>query len=264
MLRFYFEAARAIFRRQLIYRWANIAGLLTNTFFCIIFSFVVIALYHARPVVANYHVNDTLRYTWLVQSLIMVVSPFAWLELMQSIRTGDVVTDLSKPCDFCWYWFSREWGHSLYYLLYRGVPVYAAGMLLFGIGIPTSFTGWLAFVVFLPVSISLGIVFRFLYNVIAFWIIEARATVAFSVTIALFLTGSYIPVPFLPAWLRNLVPWLPFNGFMNLPVEMLLSEKLNGALLWQAGMQVIWLIVLVCIARMLTAAATRRVVVQGG
>jgi ABC-2 type transport system permease protein len=61
-----------------MYRWANIAGLLTNTFFCIIFSFVIIALYHTRPVVASYNVHDTLRYTWLVQSLIMAVSPFAW------------------------------------------------------------------------------------------------------------------------------------------------------------------------------------------
>jgi ABC-2 type transport system permease protein len=264
VLRFYFEAARAIFRRQLMYRWANIAGLLTNTFFCIIFSSVVIALYHARPVVADYHVRDTLRYTWLVQSLIMVVSPFSWIELMQSIRTGDVVTDLSKPCDFCWYWFSREWGHSLYYLLYRGIPVYVAGMLLFGIGLPTSFSSWLAFVAFLPVSISLGIVFRFLYNVVAFWIIEARAMVSFSVNTALFLTGSFMPVPFFPAWLRNLIPWLPFNGFMNLPVEMLLSGTPGGVLWLQGGIQVIWLIVLVCIARMLTAAATRRVVVQGG
>jgi viologen exporter family transport system permease protein len=37
MLRFYFEVARTAYRRQLIYRWANLAGLLTNIFFGAIF-----------------------------------------------------------------------------------------------------------------------------------------------------------------------------------------------------------------------------------
>ena len=53
MLRFYIEVARTAFRRQLIYRWANLAGLLTNTFFGAVFSYVIIALYSARPVVAH-------------------------------------------------------------------------------------------------------------------------------------------------------------------------------------------------------------------
>ncbi len=79
MLRFYVEVARTAFRRQLIYRWANLAGLLTNAFFSSVFSYVIIALYHARPVIAGYNVNDTLRYTWVVQAMIMAVLPFGWL-----------------------------------------------------------------------------------------------------------------------------------------------------------------------------------------
>lgn len=80
MLRFYFEVARTAYRRQLIYRWANLAGLLTNIFFGAIFSYVIIALYHARPVVTGYNVQDALRYTWLVQAMIMVVLPFGWID----------------------------------------------------------------------------------------------------------------------------------------------------------------------------------------
>ena len=45
MLRFYFEVARTAFRRQLIYRWANLAGLLTNVFWG-----VIMELRHYRPV----------------------------------------------------------------------------------------------------------------------------------------------------------------------------------------------------------------------
>ena len=56
--------------------------------------------------------EDALRYIWLVQALIMVVVPFGWTDLMLTIRSGDVVSDLTKPCDFYWYWFSREVGRD--------------------------------------------------------------------------------------------------------------------------------------------------------
>ncbi len=264
MLRFYTEVARATFRRQVIYRWANIAGLLTNIFFGSIFSYVIIALYHARAMVAGYAVQDTLRYTWMVQSLIMVITQFSWYELMMTIRSGDVVNDLSKPCDFCWYWFSREIGRSTYYLIYRGFPTYIAGMLLFGFGVPGDWRRWLIFGLILPLSVLLGIVYRFLYNIVAFWLVEARAVATLAVNLALFMTGSFIPIPFFPSWLRALSAWLPFNGLMNLPVEIVLGKVTGGVLWFNLGAQVCWLFVLVLIARAFTTAAARRVIVQGG
>jgi ABC-2 type transport system permease protein len=264
MLRFYLEVARTTFRRQVIYRWANIAGLLTNIFFGSIFSYVIIALYHARSSVTGYVALDILRYTWLVQAMVMVVTQFSWFELMMTIRSGDVVSDLSKPCDFCWYWFSREVGRSAYYLVYRAIPTYIAGALLFGLGAPGGWQNWLMYGLMLPLSVLLGIGYRFLYNIVAFWMVEARAMVVLAANLALFFTGSFIPIPFFPAWLRVLTEWLPFNGLMNLPVEILLG-KIAGSTMWlDIGIQVCWVIVFVLSARMLTRMATQHVIVQGG
>ncbi len=136
MLQFYVEVARTAFRRQLIYNWANLAGLLTNIVFGAIFSYVMIALYQVKHLAGGYDLNDALRYVWLVQALVMIVLTFGWYDLMLTIRSGEIVSDLSKPCDFYWYWFSREMGRSVYYLLFRGLPTYLAGMLLFRFGAP--------------------------------------------------------------------------------------------------------------------------------
>lgn len=264
MLRFYFEVAGTAFRRQIVYRWANLAGLCTNIFFALIVSYIIIALYNARPVVAGYDVHDTLRYTWMMQAILMVVLPFGFTDLMQTIRTGDVVTDLSKPCNFYLYWFSREMGKNVYYAIFRGLPTYLAGMLIFNLGVPLTWQSWLAFGWILPFGAMLGIAYRFLYNLVAFWIIEARSVVTFALTIAQFLTGSYIPLPLLPGWLQAIVNWLPFRGFMDLPVEVFLG-KISGSSLWlEFGRQVGWLIVLTCLVQWLTQLARQRVVVQGG
>lgn len=264
MLPFYFEVARTAFRRQLIYRWANLAGLLTNIFFGSIFSYVIIALFHARPVVAGYDVRDTLRYTWLIQSMVMIVLTFGWYDMMLTIRSGAVIADLSKQCDFYWYWFSREAGRSVYYLFYRGLPTYMAGMLLFGIGAPLDWHYWLAFPVSLALGAALGIAYRMLYNSIAFWLLEARAMGTMCVVVALFFTGSYIPLPFFPRGLLPIIEWLPFNALINVPVEILLGKVTGSALLFGLARQALWVVAVTLLVRAVIALAAKRVIVQGG
>jgi ABC-2 type transport system permease protein len=264
MLRFYLEVARTAFRRQLVYRWANLAGLATNIFFGVIVSYIYIALFQARGEVNGYTLHETLRYIWLVQALIMVVLPFGWFDLMLTIRTGEVVSDLSKPSDFFWYWFSRESGRNLYYLLFRCVPTYLAGMLLFGIGAPTSADRWLVFGVSLLIAAALGVAYRFLYNIAAFWIVEARAAGGFAQVIALFFGGSYIPLVFLPLWLRAINAFLPFSPMFNIPAQVFNGALTGAQLALALSSQVIWVVVFILLARTVTARALSRVVIQGG
>ncbi len=264
MFRFYVEVARSAFRRQLIYRWANLAGLLTNIFFGVIFSYVIIALYQHRPAAAGYSVRDTLRYVWLVQSMTMVVLTFGWYDLMLTIRTGAVISDLSKPCDFYWYWFSREFGRNLYFLLYRGIPTYLAGMLLFGLGLPGNWSNWCLFIVSLLLGATIGFAYRFLYNIVAFWFLEARSIGGLATIIALFFTGSYVPLAFFPPWLLGMAHWLPFYGLMNVPAEIVLGKiPLTGVAL-ELSRQVLWVIIMTLGVRLVTKLAARRVIVQGG
>ena len=268
MLRFYLEVARTAFRRQLVYRWANLAGLATNIFFGVIVSYVYIALFQAngqaRAEVNGFTLHDTLSYIWLVQALIMVVLPFGWFDLMLTIRTGEVVSDLSKPSDFFWYWFSRESGRNVYYLLFRCIPTYLAGMLLFGIGAPTTWDRWLTFGVSLFFAAALGVAYRFHYNILAFWVVEARAAGGFAQVIALFFGGSYVPVVFFPLWLRAANAFLPFSPMFNVPAQIFTGSLTGTTLALALASQVIWVVILILLARVITARALSRVVIQGG
>jgi ABC-2 type transport system permease protein len=183
---------------------------------------------------------------------------------MLTIRTGEVVTDLNKPCNFFLYWFSRESGRSFYYFFWRGLPTYLVGWLIFG----TEFgAGWLALVGFLGCLIlgaMSGIAFRVLLNLVAFWLLEARAVITLGLTMAQFFTGNFFPAAFFPAWLYALASWLPFNGMINAPAQIFLGKLSGGPLLAVLALQMGWLIVLIIVVLLLTAIATRRVVVQGG
>ncbi len=264
MLRFYVEVARTAYRRQVIYRWANLAGLLTNIVFGMIFSYVMIALYQVRSSAGGYDLTDALRYVWLVQSMVMIVMTFGWYDLMLTIRSGEVISDLSKPCDFYWYWFSREIGRSCYYLLYRGVPTYLAGMLLFRFGAPLDVLAWPIFLLSLSLGAMTGIAYRILFNIAAFWIIEARALGTLATVVALVFTGNYVPLPFFPGWLRAIADWLPFSGMMSVPAQVFLGKLIGVDLLLVTLRQIGWLVLFIVLVRFVTIRAARRVVIQGG
>lgn len=264
MLRFYFAVACTAYRRQLIYRWANFAGLFTNIFFGIIISSVMVALYQNRPVTAGYNLREVLSYIWMTQALIMVVLPFNWVDLMLTIRTGEIVTDLNKPCDFFCYWCSRELGRSVYYFCFRALPIYLAGFLLYGVEYGTGWLSLPAFLLCLALGTVTGVVFRVLLNLTAFWLLEARSVITLGTTVAQFFTGNYIPVAFFPGWLYALASWLPFFGMMNAPSQVFVG-KLAGMAYWsELAVQLAWLLLLIVVVRLIMAVATRRVVVQGG
>lgn len=60
---------------------------------------------------AGFTLQDAISYTWVTQSLISVGA--GWLvsrDLMNTIRSGDVITDLSRPWSFYGYWLSQSLG----------------------------------------------------------------------------------------------------------------------------------------------------------
>ncbi len=97
-----------------------------------------IAIYGAGGSVAGFSLSDAISYSWVTQSLISIGA--GWIiarELMQSIRTGDVVTDLARPWNFYGYWLSQSLGECGFNLLLRGSITYLIGALYFRAHIPT-------------------------------------------------------------------------------------------------------------------------------
>jgi ABC-2 type transport system permease protein len=82
--------------------------------------------------------------------------------------------------------------------------------------------------------------------------------------VALFFTGSYLPIAFFPPLLRTLIEWSPFSGLMNVPAELFVGKLAGSDLALALAQQVLWLVALTLIARGLTRLATRRIISQGG
>ena len=263
-MRLYVEVARRAFARYLTYRAANVSGVITNAFFGVMISYVFIAAYEGRGVEAGWTKGDALTFVWVGQALLMPVYVFAWWEIALTIRSGDIVSDLSKPFDYYAFWLSQDYGRALYHSLFRGIPTLTAGWLLFDIQVPGGVDRWLAFLLSVVLAIWISFGLRFLANVASFWLLDYRGAGMALLFANVFFSGLLVPLVYWPDAVRGIVGWLPFAGLVQAPVDVYLGHAagadLAGVLLLQAG----WALVLLLACRLLLVLAVRRVVVQGG
>jgi ABC-2 type transport system permease protein len=263
-VRLYYEIARRAFRRALVYRGAYVAGILTNAGFGVLRSFVFIAVYAQGAAASGMTLQEALSYTWATQALISIGA--GWIfgtDLMQSIRTGDVVTDLLRPWSFYGYWAARTLGERLFNLLVRGTLTYLIGVLYFGALVPDAATT-LAFALTITLALIVSFAFSFLVSLSAFWLID-NSGIVFCANIVLgFFSGFLLPLEFFPAPLAALARALPFQAITHAPVSALLGRLDGPALLATVLNQAGWALVLIAVGLLGLRAAERKLVVQGG
>ncbi len=263
-MRLYWEVAKRACQRQLAYRAANLNGLVTNICFGYLRAVVFVAVFQNQTTVAGYDVGQTITYTWLTQALIMVVALWNWWDVEQTIRTGDVVSDLAKPFSYLGFWLARDYGRAYYFVLFRAAPILLVGQLTYGVSWPTSPWTWLAFAISVVLAIATSFAWRFALNLSAFWTTDTRGLGNLATSVILVLSGFAVPLPFFPSAVRDVLTLLPFAGIIQVPCDVFLGRLAGPDLLLAVARQALWTIALLAGAQLLVGRATRRVVVQGG
>jgi ABC-2 type transport system permease protein len=263
-MRLYWEVAKRAFQRQLAYRTANLAGLTTNAFFGYVRAAVLLAAFAGRGAVAGYDAAQIVTFTWVTQALIMVVNLWGGIGVGETIATGAVVSDLSKPFSFLGYWLSRECGRAAYFLVFRCAPILLVGQVIHGLRWPQHPTTWLVLALSLALAITVSFCWGFMIELTGFWTLQTKGLRQLALGFLMFFSGFVIPIPLFPEWLQTVAYALPFATITQVPCDVFL-ERLDAAGTARAlGSQIIWAAVMLAATQLLVAVATRRVVTQGG
>jgi ABC-2 type transport system permease protein len=263
-MRLYWEVARRALQRQLAYRTENLAGLVTNSFFGYLRAAFLLAVFQVTNNLAGYDAEAAVTYAWITQAMIMIVALWGWWDVEQTIRTGDVVSDLSKPFSYLGFWLARFLGRSLYFFVFRGAPIMLCGQVLFGLHWPSSVGAWIAFMLSTVLAVVVSFGWRFLLNMSAFWTTDARGLGGLAEGVAMFMGGFVLPVRLFPDWLQPIALALPWTAIVQVPADLFVERLTGSAALSALGLQAMWAVAMLGAAQLLTTVATRRVVIQGG
>jgi ABC-2 type transport system permease protein len=258
------ELARRGYRRYAAYPVATWAGVFTNTVWGFLLAYVLLALYRGRAEIGGYDAAETVTYVWLGQALIGTLNVFGWTDLAQRIRLGDIATDLARPVHPLRAGLAFDFGRAAYQTVYRGVPPFIVGALVFDLTGPTSPLVAVGFVASVVLAVVVSFAFRVLYNLAAFWLLDYRGPMLLAVTVSLFFSGFVIPVRFFPDWLATLAHATPFPSLVQLPVDVFLGKARGVELVATLVIQAAWGAALLAACYGVFAVGTRRLVVQGG
>ena len=265
-MRLDWELARRGYRRYAAYPGATAAGLFTNIFFGLLISSILLAVYDQRDEVGGYDVSDALAYVWLAQGMLAVVASFgpSWSELALRVRSGDVATDLYRPVDLQRALFAQDVGRAAYQALWRALPQFVLGALLYEITAPADPLRWLAFGLSVCIAIVVSFAIRFIVNLTAFWLLDYRGPQVLALAVTHLLSGMIIPLSFFPEPFGDIARALPFAAMLQAPIDIYVDEPLGGSTLGVLLLQAFWAATLILAGRVVLAAGTRKLVVQGG
>ena len=263
-MRLDWEIAKRGYRRYAAYPAATAAGVFTNTVFGFMQAYILLAVFASRADVGGYDAQDAVTYVWLAQAMIMTVYVFSWQELALRIRDGSIATDLARPIHPQRYWLAFDLGRAPYHFVFRGIPPFILGAFVFDLRYPGSPWLYLAFLVSLTLGVVVSLGFRLLYNSAAFWLIDYRGILTVSLVFSLFFSGMVIPIAFFPSWLAALAHALPFASIIQFPVDVYLGKFTGLELAGILALQAAWALVLLGLGRLVMAAGTRKLVIQGG
>ncbi len=261
----YLAFARKSFQKQMQYRVANLAGLITNFFFLLVYVFVYTAFYAVYTGPQPLNLDEVITYFVLCQSFFMLM-PFwgARSEITNAIKDGSVALQLTKPVDFQTYWFTDEFGKACYYLLMRGLPTFLISILFFTVAIPQQPTVLIAFAVSMMLSILMSAAITITIFSSAFWTLDTTGISGISYSIIFLFSGMLVPIALWPEWLAHVARWLPFEGLIDVPFSIYLG-KITGINIWIAiSKQMAWNLFFIGLGRFLLSRGFSRLVIQGG
>lgn len=265
-MRLYWELARRGYRRYAAYPAATAAGLFTNVFFGFMLAYILLAVYEQTDRIGGYDVRDAIAYVWVSQGLFSVVAIFgpSWFELALRVRSGDVATDLQRPLDLQHAAFAQDVGRAWYQLVFRAVPQFALGALVFEITVPGATARWLLVAVSVALAIAVSFGIRFLLNLCSFWLLDHRGPTLLALGVTSLLSGMVIPLAFYPGGLDTVARVLPFASMVQFPVDVYVGRPLGGSVALALALQAFWAVALYATGRLVLAAGMRKLVVQGG
>src|SRR5712692_62472 len=258
------EIARRGFARYAAYPAATIAGAFTNIVFGFVRAYILLALYGQREVVGGYDPSAAVTYVWIGQGLLMTIWTWGWVEIALRIRSGDIALDLIRPIEPLRVALAFELGRATYHVLFRGVPPFIVGALVFTLVYPRDALVWLAFVASVALAVVVSFGFRALYNAATFWLLDVRGMIMVSGIALNLFSGFLVPISFFPDWLAAIARATPFPSMVQTPIDIFVGRTTGLDIVAALASQLAWALVMIAAAQAVFAAGVRRLVVQGG
>lgn len=250
------------------YKIAALAGIITQFLWGAMEILLFQAFYRTNENAFPMEFSALSSYIWMQQAFLALFMTWFWeKELFDSIQSGNIAYELCRPTDIYTMWFVRGMANRASKALLRCVPILLMAYLLpkpYGLVLPSDLVllAWFLFSMLLGFLVVAA--FGMIIYGITFYTVNPMGVRMVSQSLAEFLAGAVIPLPFLPDSIKKVVELLPFAAMQNAPFR-IYSGDISGKYLYQTILlQIIWLVIMVVLGKIIMHSALKKICIQGG
>ena len=263
MLTPYLAFAKKSFLARSAYRFDHLMGILDTLVKIFIYWEIYKALYGSRMEVDG--ITMSMVTTNFVLSIclnaVFYVNDFY---IPDKIRDGSIANELLRPVSIQGRMIAENLGTALFQMIFHFVPALLVSVLVVGVEKPA---GVLRLVLFL-ISALLGYgvlwTISFATQMTSFWIINIWSVNTIKHVFVNVLSGSMIPLWFMPDWMSGILKITPFASIYFTPVQIYLGQLSLWEIAYKCLIQLMWIGIVYAVGHFLWIKGQKKLVVQGG
>lgn len=259
----YLAFSKKSFMQKSAYRFDHFMGILNTLIRIFIFFGIYKELYGSNTEVDGITMSMVTTNFVLSMGLeaVFYVNDFY---LPDKIGNGSIATELLLPISFKGRMIADNMGNAVFKLVYHFVPALIVSALTMGIEKPHSVSMFLLFIISAFLGYGVLWTISFVVQVLSFWLINVWSIVTIKNVFVNVLSGSMIPLWFMPEWMSGIVEYSPFSSIYFTPVQIYLGQLSYEDIAYKCGLQLVWIGIIYMIGNLLWAKGKKKLVVQGG
>jgi ABC-2 type transport system permease protein len=260
----YLSLYLAAVQRSIAYRQTIILALTANLVWIIIPYFLWQAIFAENAQIENFDWERMRTYILLAYAINALLTFRTESQMMATIRTGEIATELMRPVDYLKMQLAGALGAATVEALLCIPLTLVIGVVWLDILPPASVLNAALFFV----SVALGFLVKFLISyitgLICFWTLNSLGLLWTRAALTNIFSGAFIPLNFLPGVLQAAAWILPFRAVVFTPIQVYFGDVQGTELLGVLVLQVFWCVALWLLARLFWQPSVRTLTVQGG
>lgn len=259
----YIAYAKKSFLSRSAYRLDNIMSIISTCMQFFIFWEIYKALYGARTEIDGITMSMVTTNFVLSMGLGAVFTPDDYF-LPNKIWDGSIAIEFLRPISFKGRMIAEGVGTSLFNLLFRFAPALLVALFTVGVNPPASFTMAVIFIFSTVLGFGVLWAISFAVQMTSFWLVNIWSLITVKNVLINVLSGSMIPLWFMPEEVSAVLNFMPFSSIYFTPVQIYLGQLSYGEIIFKCAVQLVWIAVIYLLGNILWKKGQKKLTVQGG
>lgn len=259
----YMAYAKKSFLGRSAYRFDHLMSILSTCLQIFIFWGIYRALYGANNEIDGITMSMVTTNFVLSMGLSAVFCPDDYF-LPNKIHDGSISTELLRPMSFKGRMIAENAGNALFNLIFRFLPALAIAVCSIGISAPAGAGRFVCFLLSAVLGYGVLWTISFTVQMTAFWLVNIWSLLTIKNVFVNVLSGSMIPLWFMPEWMSGIMTFTPFSSIYFTPVQIYLGQLSYREIGLRCGIQCLWILLIYLVGDFLWKKGQKKLVVQGG